>query len=177
MFHFKNPEAGWHIWKVEENQLSLKGEKDFSSKRSKERKVQTLKREKDDGWNYKNDPVTRKWLRRRSLQITRRFFKHHDGWKLTSLLSLTKGLKVEPFMPLYSDATCQQAQFSTFPSEMRSIFICASGKHLRNFLHRLEFIFVYLHILKSDMSSFKVDSNFKWINCWNTGNIQRNLGL
>ena len=34
---FKNPEAGWHIWKVEENQLNLKGGNDFSSKRNKEK--------------------------------------------------------------------------------------------------------------------------------------------
>ena len=89
------------------------------------------------------------------------FFEHHNGWKLTSLLSLTEGLKVEPFTSPYSDAMCEQVQFSTSPSKMRSIIICASGKHLRTFLHRLEFIFVHLHILKSDMSSFKVDSNFK----------------
>ena len=73
----------------------------------------------------------------------------------------------------YSDAMCKQDQFSTSPFKMRFIFICASGKHLRTFLHGLEFIFVHLHILKSDMSSFHVDSNFKWINCWNARNIQR----
>lgn len=59
----KNTELRRYIWKVEENQLAPEGGNYFFSKRSKYREIQMLKTKRNDSWNYKNDLVTRKWLR------------------------------------------------------------------------------------------------------------------
>lgn len=99
-----------------------------------------------------------------------RLSKHYSGWKPVSPLSLTKGLKAKLFTSLHPDPLCYQVLFSTFPSNMRPFVVCASGKQLRSLV-------CHLHTVKTDVSSFKVNSNFKSTNRWNYRHTPRNLGL
>lgn len=99
-----------------------------------------------------------------------RISKHCSGWKPVSPLSLTKGLKAKLFTSLNSDPMCYQVPFSTFPSNMRSFVVRASRKQFRSLV-------CHLHTVKTDVNSFKVNSNFKSTNHWNYRNSTRNLGL
>lgn len=119
--------------KVKGTNLILKEEMTSLVKEINKEKSRPSGQKRNDGWNCKNDPVTRKWLWSHHI---RRFPQHCSGREPAFLLFFTHTESTALYFPPLR-CLCCWVLLSTSLSNMRSI-VWASEKHV-TLIYSLEF--------------------------------------